>query len=99
MVRRRRPRSRADRLRGTIRLGVVFAVLIGINVYVFLIRPGNVKDVARQVEASRIAAAETKAPEPPAGEENAPSVGREIAGKVGKGDALQKILRREGVAG
>lgn len=41
-------------MRGTLRLGLVFAVLVGINVYVFLIRPGNVHDLSKALDQTRI---------------------------------------------
>lgn len=77
-ARRRRARTRADRLRGTIRLGVIFSILVGINVYVFLFRSGNLRDLSSQVSATRIqgGAAGDAAPalgtQPPGGELGVP---------------------------
>jgi murein DD-endopeptidase MepM/ murein hydrolase activator NlpD len=53
--RRRAKRTRAQKMKGTVALGAVFALLVGVNVYVFLLRPGNVKDLQRQVAAGRMA--------------------------------------------
>ncbi len=53
--RRRGKRTRAQRMKGTIALGGVFALLVGVNIYVFLLRPGNVTDLQNRVEQSRTA--------------------------------------------
>jgi len=42
-------------MKNTVGLAGVFALLVGINVYVFLLRPGNVKDLQRKVAAGRMA--------------------------------------------
>ena len=59
--RRRGKRTRAQKMQGTLAIGGVFALLVGINVYVFLLRPGNVKDPdsirARQRQANNCSAA------------------------------------------
>ncbi len=46
-----RRRKRTDRLRGTIQLAVVFALLVGINVYVFFFSSRSIKQVKKAVPA------------------------------------------------
>jgi murein DD-endopeptidase MepM/ murein hydrolase activator NlpD len=61
-------------------LGVALCVLVGVNVYVFLIRPGNLRDLKRRVQAGRIAAGEPGVGEPsPSGAPSLSPDGRPVA--------------------
>jgi murein DD-endopeptidase MepM/ murein hydrolase activator NlpD len=94
-------------------LGLTLMALVGVNVYVFLIKPGNIRDLKKKVEEGRIAqeqgvlASDAVAPKPAGGAPGAPgagagdeshaTAGRTIDGKVQKGDTLGKILARAGL--
>jgi murein DD-endopeptidase MepM/ murein hydrolase activator NlpD len=75
MVKRRKSRRRADAMRGKIALASVFALLVGVNFYVFFVRPGNVNDLRDKVAEGRISAPQALplaqvvavAPKPPGG--------------------------------
>ena len=106
---RRGPGSARGPRSGTIRLGLVLAILVGINLYVFLWRGGtSIPDVMEKAavagdpEAARELQAEADRPASPtpgaAGQQEAAATGRDVQGEVQKGDSLGQILRREGLA-
>lgn len=109
---RKSARSRAHARRGTIRLGLVLAVLIGVNLYVFLWRGGtSIPEVRQAAMAAESAPAslgggddEPGAEIPPAptgalpeGDEAPSEQGAWVDGAVGKGDSLGRLLRRHGL--
>jgi murein DD-endopeptidase MepM/ murein hydrolase activator NlpD len=84
--RRRGKRTRAQKMQGTLAIGGVFALLVGINVYVFLLRPGNVKDLQRKVAAGRMAQGALPGASEPAPGQPLPVGGAALPGGVaGKG--------------
>lgn len=103
----RRPGSGSARRRGTLRLTAVLAVLVGVNLYVFLWRGGTsipeVRQAAMAAENSAVAPGKEPAASVlaaaaavPEGDEAADEQGRWIDGEVGKGDSLGRILNRQG---
>src|SRR5688572_14369284 len=101
---RRKRRARSGTMRSSIRLGVVLALLVGINVYVFFFRGGtSIPDVQKAVKEAKIPGAPApggEAPAPaakPAAAPAAPAVGKSLEGTIQKGDSLLKILEKAGV--
>lgn len=113
MSRRRRPwRAILGQLGGTFRLGVVLALLVGVNIYVFFFSPGSLRQVSQAAQA-----ASTRAPVEDALAEAAPaqaapaatpaaSTGtatppkakpRKHEGSVKEREGLGAVLRREGL--
>src|SRR5687767_4897248 len=105
-----RKRKRTDRLRGTIQLAVVFALLVGINVYVFFFSKRSIKNVKKEVPAEpgpppmeqagvlEAGLGAGAAEEDKAAAEPAAAIaGREVPGMVKDGESLGGILRREGL--
>lgn len=107
-----RPRGqrRLGAWRSTLRLGLVFTVLVGINVYVFFFRAGNVNDLKKELDSTRIQNATGLVQRPASAEApgtrgdgldreaGEPNAGRAVEGKVRKGDSLGGLLKREGLA-
>lgn len=91
------PRSQRGPARtGSIRLFVMLAILVMVNLYVFLWRDGTSLPQVRQSAANIGKASLTPLPPPPiAPEVSAPGTSKSsvIAGKVEKSDSLGKILR------
>ncbi len=87
--------ERGERGRGTIRLLLVFLALAGVNVYVILVRPGNLGDVREQVTRIRAEAqVDADGPKKPTvPQRELPPDPREVAGVVGRGDTLTGLLR------
>ena len=96
---KRRPR-RASPWQGTLRVGLVFVGLIGVNVYFFFLRGGtSLRDLLRASEVKRqvgppgaIASPPTATPSaakalPPDVDEDA----RVIEGVMGEGDTVEKV--------
>lgn len=101
---RHRRTNESPSRRGTLRLGLVLAVLVGVNLYVFLWRGGtSIPDVMEKAAVAGESAEKTepqKKPPLPASAEESPgpqAEGRSVAGKVQEGDSLGRILRREGL--
>lgn len=110
--RRSCPAHRGHAGRGTIRLGLVITVLLGINLYVFLWRgetsiPAVMKRAAvaggsgalisEDLEAGPQDASEVAASDPNSVAEAVPSEGSTLRGEVGAGDSMGQILRRHGM--
>jgi murein DD-endopeptidase MepM/ murein hydrolase activator NlpD len=110
---RMRRRRAAPPWQGTVRLGLVFAALIGINVYILLLRGGtSLRALLRTSERGKagtpIAALVARAPEtgaPPAtAHRPAARAGsdaadtRVVEGALAAGETVEAALRREGVA-
>ena len=83
--------SAAVGARGTIRLGLVLAVLVAVNIYVFFIREGTSIPAVKRASVNA-PAADAGPAAPPA------EAGRRVKGAVQASDSLGKILRREGLA-
>src|SRR5438552_5523031 len=67
MRRAPRRRARSSPWRGTLRLALVFAALVGVNAYFFLFRRGtSVNDLVRLSENHQLAAAVAPPPKKPA---------------------------------
>ena len=98
-------------MRSSLRLGLVLAVLVGINIYVFFFRGGtSISDVKKAVQQAEIA---TPANAPPSGspagpalpsakpvagaEPPAPPAGKTVEGTIQNGDSLLKIMEKAGV--
>jgi murein DD-endopeptidase MepM/ murein hydrolase activator NlpD len=96
---RRSRRRRAEFLRVSIGLGAVFAVLVGLNLYVFLIGHGtSVHDVLQSSTISwPTAAAPTPVQPPPAATPPPADEIRSAEGELRAGDRLSAVLRREGL--
>lgn len=96
--RRSRKQTRSSSHRGSLRLGLVLAVLVGVNLYVFLWRDKtSIPEVMEKaaVAGTEAAAAEVEpAPAEPVAEE---SPDRLVEGEVQGGDSFGAILRREGL--
>ena len=108
-----RRRTKSPPWRGTLRLGAVFAALLGLNAYFLFLRHGtSVPELQRQLGGKEVAAAapahgaaQAKSLVPPAAaiaKKSEPEVevvdpGRSISGTVGDGETLAASLRREGV--
>ena len=100
------PRS-ADARRGTIRLGLVIAVLVGINLYVFLWRgetsiPAVMEKAAVAGTGSSGLEGGDDGSEPegsalPSGGQADASPGKVLRGEVGPGDSMGQILRQQGL--
>lgn len=98
------PRS-ADARKGTIRLGLVIAVLVGINLYVFLWRGET--SIPAVMEKAAVAGtgtgglenddAKPKGSALPAGGQADASPGKVLRGEVGPGDSMGQILRQQGL--
>jgi cell envelope opacity-associated protein A len=89
---RRRKTSRAG---NTLRLALVVAVLIGVNVYVLFFGSGSLKHV-QQAARDAVAEAGTTIPAPALPVASpAPQKPRSITGKVRDGESLGGVLRRE----
>jgi murein DD-endopeptidase MepM/ murein hydrolase activator NlpD len=101
VARRKKAASRRhQQLRATVRLGLIFALLVGINVYVFFFRGGtSISDVRKAAEQARIEQTVAQGPEAPRrGQDDVKaSPGRLVEGKLHKGDSLAAVLRREGL--
>lgn len=107
LVPHRRTSSASSRS-GSIRLGLVLTVLVGVNLYVFLWRGGtSIPEVRQAAMAAEgpIAAGDgdlddetvdPSKPVPEADEAADEQVSAWIEGEVGKGDSLGRILRRHG---
>jgi murein DD-endopeptidase MepM/ murein hydrolase activator NlpD len=106
---RRLPHSRsASRSSGSLRLAAVLAVLVGVNLYVFLWRGGTsipeVRQAAMAAEGPMAPGAgdldddtvDPNRPVPEADEAADEQVSDWIEGEVGKGDSLGRILNRHG---
>lgn len=103
----RRPRHEPEAQGGSLRLALVIAVLVGINLYVFLWRGGT--SIPAVMEKAAVAGndsgalvdAESEGSRPgqnapaPASEQTSD---REVAGEVKPGDSMGQILRREGMS-
>src|SRR5262245_16428271 len=106
---RRKRRARAKGMRSSLRLGLVLALLVGINIYVFFFRGGtSINDVKKQLHQAQIAptataatanaAAPAPSAKPAAGQETpAPPAGKTLEGKIQNGDSLLKIMEKAGV--
>ncbi len=77
----------------TLRLSAVFAVLVGINVYVFFYSPGSLQVVAQAAESASIRGRAVMPPPPPA-----PRKLERVKGVLRDGEGLGAALRREGLA-
>lgn len=112
-ARRSRTESRSERPRngGTLRLGIVIAILVGINLYVFLWRGGtSIPAVMEKAsvagngagalvdshEQARLARAQRSAPTLGTGTPMQ-AAARVVQGEVASGDSMGRILRREGM--
>ncbi len=103
----RRLRGHRNERRGALRLAVVIAVLVGINLYVFLWRgdtsiPAVMEkaSVAGDGAGALIEAAEPSEPSTPNEAEDdtqAREAWRVVHGEVASGDSMGRILRREGL--
>ncbi len=91
--------------RGTIRLGLVLAVLVGVNLYFFLWRDGTSIPDIKRASVGGDATQTEPGPAPDLGDQVAgedgdeagEAAGRWVDGKVVGGDSMGKILRREGL--
>ncbi len=102
---RRRRREPEPPAGGSMRLGLVIAVLVGINLYVFLWRGGT--SIPAVMEKAAVAGngsgalvkADTPARPGQSSATEAPVVSRahQVNGKVGPGDSMGLLLRREGM--
>ena len=92
MAHSRTRRRKISRAGNTLRLALVVAVLIGVNVYVLFFSSGSLKHV-QQAAREAVAEAGTTIPAPAA-----PVVSqkpRSVTGKVRDGESLGGVLRRE----
>lgn len=84
--------------RGTLRLALVLAVLVGVNLYVLLWRDGtSIPDVKRASVTGELPNQPAKAIEPVDDEVVDEDPDRLVSGEVLDGDSLGGILRREGL--
>ncbi|RMH36785.1 MAG: M23 family metallopeptidase [Deltaproteobacteria bacterium] len=103
-ARRRAPRHPVDGpRRGTLYLALVLAVLVGVNLYVFVFSDRSIPEVKKASvdgvdPTALLAAPEPEAAEPAAAEPAATPEGRVVDGAVKPGDSMGGILRREGLA-
>jgi murein DD-endopeptidase MepM/ murein hydrolase activator NlpD len=102
MAGRKRRKGKAGTMRNTIRLGIVFALLVGINVYVFFFSSRSIDEVKKDLpktEAAQIvdegaAASPSPSPSP---SPSAEKPGFEKHGTVKEGEGLGAVLGREGL--
>lgn len=85
---------------GTLRLGAVIAILVGINLYVFLWRGGtSIPDVMEKAAvAGESGALLDAAAEPAIAPQHSPPNLTIVEGQVKSGDSMGRILRREGMS-
>jgi hypothetical protein len=87
--------------RTTLRLGMVLAILVGVNVYVFFFAPGSLKQVSQAAQAAASTGdALAVEPQPRAAPAVAPPGGKAThkEGVVREHEGLGAALRREGLA-
>src|SRR5688500_5880312 len=111
MARRRRKGNRQFAIRGTVRLAIVFVLLVGINVYVFFFSSHSIEEMKKDFPQGGMAEArrggEEGAPRPavpaaaaeaaPHREPAAAVPGRAVEGTIVGGEGLGAVLLREGL--
>jgi murein DD-endopeptidase MepM/ murein hydrolase activator NlpD len=99
-----RSRRRASPWQGSLRLGLVFAVLIGVNVYFFLLRGGtSVRDLIKTTELNKqnapapSAVTAPQAAKPKPAEESAGEDARVVDHTLGDNDTVERAWRSDGL--
>jgi murein DD-endopeptidase MepM/ murein hydrolase activator NlpD len=101
--RRNRTRRRRSALKGTVRLALVFAALIGANVYIFWLRPRtSLPDLMRSSGAPAAAIAPPpSSSSPPALKPKSPADdeadARVVEGVMTDGDTVERVWKRDGL--
>jgi murein DD-endopeptidase MepM/ murein hydrolase activator NlpD len=99
--RRNRTRRRRSALKGTVRLALVFAALIGANVYIFWLRPRtSLPDLMRTSQAPVAAIAPPPAAPPaqrPRAADDADDA-RIVEGVMTDGDTVERAWKRDGLS-
>src|SRR5215510_3832542 len=93
-------RTQRRSLAGSFRLSMLLALLCGINVYVFFLRPGSsLRDVlqSQAVQGATPARGLQKPTGTDAPTARSPSAVRHVEGKMGNRDTVLGVLRRHGV--
>ena len=98
-----RSRRRTSPWQGSLRLGLVFVVLIGINVYFFLLRGGtSVRDLLKTTEMNKQVAPSSSslvapAPKPKAPDDSANEESRIVDGTMRESDTVERVWKGEGL--
>src|SRR5438094_6143604 len=101
--RRNRTRRRRSALKGTVRLALVSAALIGANVYIFWLRPRtSLPDLMKSSGAPTAAIAPPSPAAPPSLKPKSPADdeadARVVEGVMSDGDTVERAWKRDGLA-